>query len=578
MPDTLMRSFLDSIWPDGSIWRPRPTHDLDHLLDGISDAWQAVKDDMESLAFLRDPRRTPFLDDLERDFGIAPNMEIPDAQRRAILADKKYRRGVHSTIDTMQDTLDAAGLGDDGFGLHVFANDPAVDPQFFTTNVPQTYCGGPNAFCGYVQNALPTASWTGIAHNGSVWCAVSSDGYAATSPDLIVWTPQSIQVKAWSALVWTGTVFAAVSTDGACSTSPTGVTWTAQTMTAGSWNALVWTGTQLVAVGAGPTNYCATSPTGVTWTAQAGLSVHTWRAIAWNGSILCAVGETGLATSPTGVTWTDRSPTGGDINKLCAVAWNGSAWAAVGDISEWHNSGPPYYTPYTIRRGAIVSPDGITWTIYDGPGVSWNFRSMVWVASLNLFVLVGVGDKQCQTSPDGISWTSRMIPSGSWNAVAMGTTTLAAVGSGAIQEAISLNAITWTVAGTGSGGNAFCGTLGGGFYLVNGDVFTNAPAYWGCGAPEMCCGYIPTGGSGSTAVCGYFTSYNWTYVQQASPADPASWPCIFFIAAAVVRDSGGYIVGITNGVLPNYMRHTLVDLVMRLKPLNMWAVLVCNYN
>ena len=186
---TLMRAFLDAILPPGSLWQPAPGGAEDHLLDGISDSWQGVHDDLAKLAHLRDPWRTPYLDDLERDFGILPDTNLSEAQRRSTLAVKKYQRNQKSTLASMQAALDTAGLGTGGYGLHVYANDPPVDPETFMDHGFLTQCGEPEAVCGYFSGAgIPAASWRGAAHNGTVFCTISADGYAATSVNGTTWT------------------------------------------------------------------------------------------------------------------------------------------------------------------------------------------------------------------------------------------------------------------------------------------------------------------------------------------------------------------------------------------------------
>ena len=176
---TLMRAFLDAVWPDGSVWRPASGQDLDNFLDGLSDIWQQVHDDMGSLATLRDPWTTPYLEELERDYGVMPNAQLTDAQRRANLAMAKYGRSKTSTADTLQNALDLAGLGTGGCGLHVFANDPAVDPGPFMLGTFQTYLGGGNnQYLGYNTGGI-TQSFMGRASGGGLWI-VNGDVYQAS--------------------------------------------------------------------------------------------------------------------------------------------------------------------------------------------------------------------------------------------------------------------------------------------------------------------------------------------------------------------------------------------------------------
>ena len=572
---TFMRAFLDSVLPPGRAWSPAPGGDMDHFLDGIGDSLQSVQDFLSTLAEIRDPRTTPYLDDLEREYGVQPNAQLSDAVRRSYLLRRKYGRP-QSTSSGLQAELDATGFGTGGYGVKVFANDPPVNPAFFTTQVCQSFCGGPNAYCGYTQNGLPTGQWSAIVWEGTVWVAVSADGLCATSPDLIVWTARTIQNHAWSAICVFGSSLAVVSTDGACSTSANhGVTWTAQTMTAGAWNALVWTGTQLVAVGGGPTNYCATSPTGVVWTAQGGIPAANYSALVWNGSILLAGGvlvdgtNGAAATSSNAVAWTAQTVT--DSYLINAMDWNGSVFCAVGSF--WR------FSPF-LQSGAATSPDGVTWTLTGLPqNVSNSLKAVKWISTLNLWVLVGTGSYQCLTSPDTINWTFRYIPAGSWRALAFnGTTTVATVGVGSVQLASSTNAIAWTVQGTGTAGAAFCGYVsGGGTFIVNGDSFGSTPAIYGCGMSVECCGYT-TPASVGTAVCGYYATLIYSPVVIASPPDAWSWAMIFILAATVVRDVNGYIVATTNAKIPSNLRQQLVEIILRIKPLHSWGVLMADWN
>lgn len=165
---TLMRAFLDAVSPDGAAWHPVPGGDLDHLLDGVGDGLQAVTDFLSGLANIRNPRATPYLDELEREYGISPNPQLTDAQRRAILLDRKYRRNKASTRDSLQAALDAAGFGAGGYGLQVIANDPPVDPGPFTNFAYQCVCGGANAYCGFIP-AGGSAVTAVCGVNGGLW-------------------------------------------------------------------------------------------------------------------------------------------------------------------------------------------------------------------------------------------------------------------------------------------------------------------------------------------------------------------------------------------------------------------------
>lgn len=146
---TLMRAQLDALLPSGAAWQPKAGGDLDHFLDGLGDDAQFVHDFLETLARVRDPRTTSYLEDLEREFGITPNAQLTDAQRRATLALVKYARRRRDTRDDLQEALDRAGFGAGGLGLEVYANDPAVDPGPYMNYAFITMCGEADACCGY---------------------------------------------------------------------------------------------------------------------------------------------------------------------------------------------------------------------------------------------------------------------------------------------------------------------------------------------------------------------------------------------------------------------------------------------
>jgi hypothetical protein len=127
-----MRAVFDALLPSGPAWEPAPGGKYDRLLDGFADNAQAVLDDLESLAYIRNPRRVPkeLLADLEREYGVNPDDSIPDGDRRAGLGTVVYRRRASSLVRELQSVLDKAGFGLDGYGLKVTPNSaPAIDPN-----------------------------------------------------------------------------------------------------------------------------------------------------------------------------------------------------------------------------------------------------------------------------------------------------------------------------------------------------------------------------------------------------------------------------------------------------------------
>jgi len=149
----MMRAVLDAIAPPGDLWRPVPGGAMDHLYDGMADNAESVRVYLGLLDNVRDPYSTPYLADLEKEFGITPNPNLTTAQRIATLATRKFRRTSKGGLADLQTALNNAGLGVGGYGIRVFANDPPVNPAQFTSQLAQAYMGQTNSVHGN-QNAF----------------------------------------------------------------------------------------------------------------------------------------------------------------------------------------------------------------------------------------------------------------------------------------------------------------------------------------------------------------------------------------------------------------------------------------
>lgn len=139
----LMRAVIDSIWPEGSIWRPTPGGDFDKLLDGSAENWETIRVFLDTLRSVRDPNFTTFLADLENEFGVFNNSSLTETQRREQLIPLVFNRSSSGSIDAMQNALDDAG-----FSVLVHENSPAVDPAKFLLQNFQMVAAGGNAFAG----------------------------------------------------------------------------------------------------------------------------------------------------------------------------------------------------------------------------------------------------------------------------------------------------------------------------------------------------------------------------------------------------------------------------------------------
>lgn len=120
------RDVLNALLPKGAFWTPAQDDDFDKLLDGIADNTQEVKEDLEDLADLRNPLKTPILTDLERDYGIIYPVDATESARRQSLRGFMFNRSTNGAYDQLQDKLQESG-----FDVIVIPNSPPIDPSLF---------------------------------------------------------------------------------------------------------------------------------------------------------------------------------------------------------------------------------------------------------------------------------------------------------------------------------------------------------------------------------------------------------------------------------------------------------------
>lgn len=153
MPNSISKQTYSALLPPGPLGEPKAGGDLDLLLDGMADNADLVAAFLADLADIRNPNKTPIFEDLEREYGIKPNENVPTVDRIARLARKVYQGQKIDSPDDLQDALDAAG-----FDLQVHLNDPPVDPAIFLTQSFQMVAGGDNAFAGFEPSGGPPST------------------------------------------------------------------------------------------------------------------------------------------------------------------------------------------------------------------------------------------------------------------------------------------------------------------------------------------------------------------------------------------------------------------------------------
>lgn len=163
MSRSLMRAVIDTIWPEGSAWNVAPDEDLDKLLDGSAENWEEVREFLSELSEIRTPATTPFLADLEREYGVFTNPNLTDQQRRDQLTPVVYGQDSNGSVDALQAALDAAG-----YTVQVHENSPAVDPAIFLDQDFQMVADGGAAFAGN-QDAFAGRSGGELLVNGDIF-------------------------------------------------------------------------------------------------------------------------------------------------------------------------------------------------------------------------------------------------------------------------------------------------------------------------------------------------------------------------------------------------------------------------
>jgi len=161
MSESFIRDVLDRLLPEGAAWVPATADDYDLLLEGVADNSEAVRLDMDKLRHIRNPKLTPILSDLEKEFAVIPSATATEAERRQRLAAWMFRRNGQPTYEFLEEKLIEAG-----FDVHVWPNDPIVDPAIFLLQAfmmtcgdflpsgNEAQCGEPEAFCAEVGGEL----------------------------------------------------------------------------------------------------------------------------------------------------------------------------------------------------------------------------------------------------------------------------------------------------------------------------------------------------------------------------------------------------------------------------------------
>jgi hypothetical protein len=124
---------------------------------------------LKDLAYIRDPYRTPYLSDLEKEYGIPTDSSLTEQERREQLAAIKYAKRGSGSWDDLEDILVTAG-----FNVQVRTNDPAVNPKLPTLVANELIVNGTESdyWINYLAGLSDYERW-----NFLFWIVETSSGW-----------------------------------------------------------------------------------------------------------------------------------------------------------------------------------------------------------------------------------------------------------------------------------------------------------------------------------------------------------------------------------------------------------------
>ncbi|MCK5603585.1 hypothetical protein KAR91_16995 [Candidatus Pacearchaeota archaeon] len=150
MPSLDMKAVFEALLPPGSLWQPAPAAGFDQFLNALGENADDIYERLYDLGSIRDPRKTPILSDLEKEYGVYTNLNLTEAVRRQQLAAIKYAKP-----GTASDSLLQAILRNAGFDVYVRRNHAPVDPAdllqdqyLLEAGEIDAFAGEPNAIAG----------------------------------------------------------------------------------------------------------------------------------------------------------------------------------------------------------------------------------------------------------------------------------------------------------------------------------------------------------------------------------------------------------------------------------------------
>jgi hypothetical protein len=157
-----MKAVFEALLPPGSLWQPAPQAGFDQFMTALGQNANEIYERLFALGDLRNPRKTPILSDLEKEYGLLPDDRLDDDTRRQKLAAVKYAKPGTASDTDLQTILRNAG-----FDVYVRRNDPPVDPDDLLSTEYLLEAGEVDAFAGE-PNAIAGLGGGELVVNGPI--------------------------------------------------------------------------------------------------------------------------------------------------------------------------------------------------------------------------------------------------------------------------------------------------------------------------------------------------------------------------------------------------------------------------
>lgn len=377
-----------------------------------------------------------------------------DAAAGDVLAGKTYYQGGLKRTGTMVKRGVVAAAANDRSGTTLRLRPPVgyydgtsaalvtlTDANYIAANLPKNI----SLFGLTGDLEIPGITWTeinpgdnqyynSVCYGNGLFVAVGGS-YIMTSPDGVTWTVRnSGGYSGLNSVCYGNGIFVIVGNSGSATqpngvvlTSTDGITWTFRSNPNGPWIRVCYGNGTFVATsesrGVYTSSQLMSSTNGTTWTARTPPVNCNWPALCYGNGMFIAGGEwtstRAIITSTDGITWTERTFPSAS-NGITAVCWGKDRFVAISS------------TPNTGVGIIMVSFDGVTWAVHDGPhytlarewgAICYGYGLFVSVASYSVS-----GYSQVMTSTDGINWTLRKEAiKNLWNSICYGNGKFVAV-------------------------------------------------------------------------------------------------------------------------------------------------------